>query len=136
VTEVLAILGDGAVAALAGALIWCVYKLVRSKDDQILAIKRIEQLDTQLEHTRGDLNVETAAHVATSEELRKEKLLRASAEAERNEAIRRDREQIVEHLNSVGIADAAAIGNRILSAPLPGTRLSDTPGNDLEKPDL
>ena len=126
----LGIAGVGQIAVIT----WLVYKLVRSKDDQILAIKRIDQLDEQLMHTQNDLNTETAAHAATSDELRKEKLLRASAEAERNEAWRQARDHIVEQINQSGIADAANLGNRILSAPLPGTRLSDTPGNDLEKP--
>jgi hypothetical protein len=134
VIEVLAGIAGATTLALVPLVAWLTYKLVRSKDEQILAVKRIEQLDSSLSEVRGELNTETAAHAATSDELRKEKLLRASAEAQRNDAERRVRDHVVEFISKSGIADAAALGNRILSAPLPGARLSETPGNDLEKP--
>jgi hypothetical protein len=132
--QFLAALGGSATLALIALTTWLTYKLVASKDQQLAARDMLDSAHEQLRGVEGDLKAETAAHAATTDELRKEKLLRASAEAERNEADRRARDQLVEEINASGIGDAIALGNRLLSRPLPGARLSETPGNDLEKP--
>lgn len=79
--------------------------------------------DEVIDHakTRGELNAEIAAHVVTRDELAKEKQLCASVEAQRNEAWRYARENAVKIIEASGIADAVSLGNRILSAPLPGS---------------
>lgn len=110
------------------------FKLVSSKDAQI---KIDDTLDKEREETRvvrGQLALEEAAHDATRKELAEEKDLRARAEAERNEAWRQAREDAVQRIEALDPAAAAALGNHILSAPLPGVRLSDTADGHLERP--
>jgi hypothetical protein len=84
--------------------------------------------------THGELDLETAAHAVTRALLAKEKDLRASAESERNQCVREDRENTIKLIESSGVADALHLGNRILSQPLPGARLSESGSSALEKP--
>jgi hypothetical protein len=127
-----AILGFATLAL--GAIVGLALDARSARKEQLAARDLLDKAHEELRNVEGDLKVETAAHVATADELRKERLLRASAEAERNEAWRQARDHIIEEINAMGIADAAAIGNRLLSRPLPGTRLSETVDGALEKP--
>lgn len=95
---------------------------------------RLEEMDDLADRYHSERDVEVAAHAVTSAELAETKLRLASAEADRNEAWRLARDQIAEQILSSGIGDAVALGNRILSAPMPGVRLSETADGRLEKP--
>jgi hypothetical protein len=93
-----------------------------SRASALLATSKL--LDAEAEQhraTRGELNAEIAAHVVTRADLAKEKTLRASVEVQRNQAWRYARENAVKIIEDSGIADAVSLGNRILSAPLPGS---------------
>ncbi len=133
-TELLAGLGIvGGIGAIA-AIVTLALKLAGAKDDQIAAMDLLDKEREQHRVTRGELEVETAAHAATRDELRKEKQLRTDVEAQRNQCVREDRENTVKLIENSGIADAVHLGNRILSAPLPGTKLSESGDAALEKP--
>lgn len=126
----LGITGAGSLAVTA----WLIYKLVRSKDDQLVLMMTLDKEREEKRNLENDLNAETAAHAVTEDLRKKERDLRASAESQRNDAWKEARAHAVEVINASGIADAVSLGNRILSAPLPGTRLSETPDGALEKP--
>jgi hypothetical protein len=99
------------------------------KDGRELIAAR-DMLDKEREETRkvrGELAVETAAHAVTSDELRKEKILRAGAEAQRNEAYRTARDHFVERIKKAKVADANHLIADLLSMPLPGVLVSGVP---------
>jgi hypothetical protein len=128
-----AISSVGTVGALA-AVIVLAFKLVASTKEQLAARDLLDAERKQLAIARAELATETAAHAVTSDELRKEKLLRTDVEAQRNQCVREDRENTIKLIEGSGIADAVSLGNRILSAPMPGVRLSKTADGALEKP--
>lgn len=132
--EALAGISGVSTLALVGVVVWLVYKAFAAKDAEIAVNKAFEKEREEHRETRGELQVEEAAHTATRDLLRKEQGLRAEVEAQRNDAERRVRDHIVDQIASSGIADAVALGNRILSAPLSGVRLSETVDGALEKP--
>jgi hypothetical protein len=134
VIEALASISSVSTLALVGVVVWLVYKSFAAKDGELAASKAFEKERDEHRATRGELQVEEAAHTATRDLLKKEQDLRAEAEAQRNDAERRVRDEIVEHILASDIDGAVALGNRILSAPLPGVRLSETPDGALEKP--
>lgn len=132
--EALAGISGISTLTLVGVVVWLVYKSFAAKDAELVANKALEKEREEHRSTRGELAVEEAAHTTTRDLLRKEQDLRADVEAQRNDAERRVRDHIIEQIASSGIADAVALGNRILSAPLPGVRLSETADGALEKP--
>lgn len=140
----LACIALGLAAASVAGLIAFAWR-ADSRASDLLATRKL--LDVEHEHhrtTRGELNAEIAAHVVTRGELAKEKTLRASVEAQRNQAWRYARENAVAIIEASGIADAVSLGNRILSAPLPGSvpdavpivPLSESGDAALEKPEV
>lgn len=120
--EVLAAISSGSTLTLIGLVAWLVYKLVRSKDEQLAARDMLDAERKELAKVRGELDVETAAHVATRDELRKEKYARADSEAQRNAAYLEERNNVVAIIEKSNLADAALLVGRILAAPLPGAR--------------
>lgn len=127
-----AILGFAALTT--GTIATLAIMLSRSKDTTIAAIDMRDKERERANHAEADLALESAAHAETRRLLAAEKDLRSQAEAQRNEAWRHAREDAARIIEQSGIADAAHLGNRILSAPLPGVRLSDTPGNEILEP--
>lgn len=132
--QVLAALGGGTTLVSLGLIAFLVYKLVASKDAQLTLDKELNEEKGKRRTVESSLDLETAAHTETRRELAEEKDLRAAAEAQRNQAWREAREDAVNRIALLDPAAAAAYGNRILSAPLPGVRLSDTADGRLEKP--
>lgn len=132
--ETLAIIGGIGTTGALVAVIVLALKLAAAKDDQIATLDLLDDERTRARQLEEDLRLEIGAHEVTQGELDKERYLRAEAEASRNECVRRDRENTVKLIEGSGIADAVSIGNRILSAPLPGARLSETGDTALEKP--
>jgi hypothetical protein len=109
--------------------------LERKNNREILAVRDLyETLDEQFDALEVDRNGLVVELAATRDLLKKERDLRASAESERNQCVREDRENTIKLIETSGIADAVALGNRILSAPMPGVRLSETRDGALEKP--
>lgn len=119
VTEVLAGAG-GASAVCLVVIVWLTYKLVRSKDEQLAARDMLDKERERADAAEGDLKAESAAHVVTRDELRKEKYARAEAEAQRNAAHMEERNNVVAIIEKSNLADAALLVSRILAAPLPG----------------
>lgn len=132
--EALAAIGAGSTLTLIGLVAFLAYKLVRSKDEQLAARDLLDKEREEKNHAVNDLAVETAAHAETRRLLAAEKDLRAVAESQRNQAWKESREEAVRIIESSGVADAAHLGNRILSMPLPGARLSETGDSALERP--
>lgn len=92
------------------------------KDARELLAAR-DMLDQEREETRvvrGQLASEEAAHEVTEKLLKKEQALRATAEAERNDAYRRARDYYAERIRNSGVADAIHLVDSILALPLPG----------------
>ena len=118
-TEVLAGVG-GASAVCLVVIVWLTYKLVRSKDEQLAARDMLDAERKELAKVRGELDVETAAHAVTQKRLSAEQELRASVEAQRNDAFRTARDHYAERLKNSGVADAIRIVDELLSGPLPG----------------
>lgn len=117
--EVLA--GAGAALAVCLApIVWLTYKLVGAKDEQLAARDLLDKEREEKRAIEGELATEAAAHAVTRDELAKEKNLRASTESERNDAYRKERENVVAIIEQANLADAAGIVARILAAPLPG----------------
>jgi hypothetical protein len=108
-------LGIGLIAATAAVV---TFALLGRKD--AAAIRQLgDMLDAEREQhrkTRGELDLETAAHAVTRQLLAKEQTLRADVEAQRNQCVREDRENTVKLIEGSGIADALALGNSILRA--------------------
>lgn len=127
-----ALLGSG-LGALA-AVMTLALLLYKAQRDVIACRDMLAATREELSKTRGELEVEIAAHKVTKDELAREKDLRAATESERNDAVRQERARIVEEIHASDLAGAVDLGNRILSRPLPGVRLSETPGNELERP--
>lgn len=131
-----------ALAAIAGvstgigliAVIVLAFKLSGAKDEQLAARDMLDQEREQHRKTRGELDVETAAHKATGDELRKEKALRADAEAQRNEAYRKEREDVVAIIEKSNVADAQRLVASLLARPLPGVVSGVLPARELPAP--
>lgn len=142
--EILAGIGGVSTAIGLVAVIALAFKLVSALREQIAMRDLLDAERKQLSIARGELDTETAAHAATSDELRKEKDLRASAESERNQAHLKEREHVVEIIQKSNIADAAGLVSRILSAPLvsglppqvPAPKRSEDPRDGLLDPGL
>lgn len=138
--EAFAAIGAGSTLTLIGLVAWLVYRIVRSKDEQLAARELLDQEREELRRVRGELHTETAAHAVTRDELRKEKDLRATAESQRNEAHLKEREHVVTIIKSANIADAAHLVARILAAPLgvpeavPAASRSEDPRDGLLDP--
>lgn len=132
--EALAGISGVSTLALVGVVVWLVYKSLAAKDSEISLAKQLDKEREEHRSTRGELAVEEAAHTVTRDLLTREQALRADVEAQRNQAWRDCRDHIVEQIASSGIGDAVALGNRILSSPMPGVRLSEAGDSALEKP--
>jgi hypothetical protein len=126
-------LGAGLVAVAAA---FVTLAFLNRKDGRELLAARDLLDGERAEHrkTHGELDVETAAHAVTSDLLRKEKELRASAESQRNEAYRTARDQIVERIQKAKVADANRIVADLLNMPIVVPKLPEgratAPGPD------
>lgn len=116
--EALAAIGGIGTVGLAAAIVVMAFKLVAASREQLAVRDLLDEEREQHRKTRGELEVESAAHVVTRDELRKEKNLRASAESQRNQAHMEEREHVVRIIEKSNIADAAHLVARILAAPL------------------
>lgn len=142
--EALAAIGGIGTAGALIAVIVLAFKLVAAAREQIAARDLYDGEREQHRKTRGELDIETASHAVTRDELRKEKDLRASAESQRNAAYLEEREHVVEIVKTANIASASGLVARLLAAPLangvppqvPGARRSEDPRDGLIDPDL
>jgi hypothetical protein len=118
--QALAAIGGGGTLLFGIAFITLAFLNRRDARDLLNARDLLDSKDEELTKVRGELLLESATLVTTQDELRKEKNLRASAEAERNDAYRTARDQIVERLKKGNVADANHLITDLLSMPLGG----------------
>lgn len=132
----LACIALGLAATATAGLIVFALQASRAKDGQLAARDLLDKTREELRTVRGELDAETAAHAVTRDLLKKEQDLRASVESQRNDAWRQAREDTVKIIEASGIADAVSLGNRILQAPLPGAKRSESGPDALIDPEL
>lgn len=84
--------------ALVGVVVWLVYRALGAKDAELAIGKALDKEREDHRATRGELQVEEAAHTVTRDLLERERMLRAGAEVQRNEALRRARELLAKHM--------------------------------------
>jgi nitrogen fixation-related uncharacterized protein len=92
---------------------------MKAKDAEVMAGKIC--LDTQricdeMQRQRDDWKVR---HDTKEAELARERVLRITAEKQRNEAMSKERERAVESIKSGGIDNAVRVATAVVSAPLP-----------------
>lgn len=127
------LLGGGLVAS-SGAFIALAFLNRKDNRELVMAQKTISDTQSLANEYKAQRDQKAAALDVTSAELAETKERLASAESQRDDAWRLAREEIAKHIMDSDLAGAVDIGNHILSAPLPGTRLSDTADGALEKP--
>jgi hypothetical protein len=145
VIEALAAIGGIGTVGLAAAIVVMAFKLAAASREQLAVRDLLDEEREQHRKTRGELEVETAAHGVTKKQLKAEKQLRASVESERNHAYQQARNDVVERIKKSKVADAQHILADLLALPLPGfvpsgeTVPAGDPNrtdDDLIKPDL
>jgi hypothetical protein len=118
VIQALAAIGAGSTLTLIALVAWLVYKLVGSMRELLATRDLYEKLDEEFDALEVDRNGLKAE--LDSERKKTAKLTDrvSEAEAERNEAQRKERLYVVEKIKRAGIADANRIVADILAAPL------------------
>lgn len=137
--EAIAAIGAGSTLTLIGLVAWLVYKLVRSKDEQLAARDMLDKERERADAAEGDLRAETSAHAVTSEMLDVEQDLRSIAEAQRNEAQRRVHDLLRQHMRDATDDEIRALTADAFRSPLgvvsvPEARRSDHPTDGLLDP--
>jgi predicted Holliday junction resolvase-like endonuclease len=102
---------------------------------------RLEEQTKLSEEYRSGRDIEVAAHAVTTDELDKEKYLRAAAEAQRDEALRKSRAYLAQNLRNASEGELNAVVADLFSSPLsvvrPQVPAASSPAandSDLEKP--